>query len=227
MALSRRRQLVARFKQLVPWPQGRLRREREKGRSAFSTRQSSTSLCLFPSSRHRPGPTAAVDTGLRRYDEAACLCGILRLNSSISRNCLPAGIALRHIRVIAARIGAIVPSLRGVGLAVIIIAIVGRVIPSIGICERSTEEKPVIVKSIAVEPAIVKSVPVKPAPVKPTKSAAVHPGEASVESTHSAAVEAAKSAPMETPARTPAVRPGIGEMWLAERRRAQQSSCDC
>ena len=122
------------------------------------------------------------------------------MQRSTSRNRLPAGIALRHIRVIAGRIGAIIPRLRGVGLAVVIIAIVWRVIPPIGICERPTEEKPVIAKSIAAEPAIVKSIPVEAAPVKPAKSAPVHTREATVKSTHSAAVEAAKSAPVETPA---------------------------
>ena len=75
------------------------------------------------------------------------------------------------------------------------------------------------------EPAIVKSIPVEAAPVKRTKSAPVHTREATVKSAHSAAVEAAKSAPVETPA-IPAMRPGIGEIWLAERGSAQQSSCD-
>src|SRR5689334_4888362 len=107
--------------------------------------------------------------------------------TSISLNCLPAGIALRHIRVIAGRIGAIVPTLRGVGLAIVIIAIVWPVIPPIGIRERSPEEEPVIAKSIAAKPAIVNSIPVepvsvKPAPVEPAKSAPVHTREATVKS---------------------------------------------
>jgi hypothetical protein len=63
--------------------------------------------------------------------------------------------------------------------------------------------------------------------VKPSKSAPVHTREATVKSTHSAAVEAAKSTPVETSAPTRAMRPGIGEFWLAERGSAQQSSCDC
>src|SRR5436309_6873260 len=129
-----------------------------------------------------------------------------RIRASASRDRLPAGIALRHIRVISGRIPAIVPSLRGGGLAVVIIAIVWVVIPPIGVCEHSTEEKPVIAKSIAAEPAIVKSIPVEPAlmepalmepaSMKPAKSAPVHTAEAAVKSTHSAAVEAAKSAPV-------------------------------
>src|SRR5208282_3819147 len=77
-----------------------------------------------------------------------------------SWNRLPAGITLRHIRVIAGRIGTVVPNPRGVGLAVIVIPRV-RIIAPPGKSERSTEEKPVIVKSIPVEPATVK--PAKPA----------------------------------------------------------------
>ena len=107
-------------------------------------------------------------------------------------------------------------------MAVVIIAIVWRVIPPIGICEGSAEEKPVIAKSIAIEPPIVKSIPVEPAlmepalmepalmepaSMKPAKSAPVHTAEAAVKSTHSAAVEAS----------APAMRPGVGEIWLAER----------
>jgi len=130
---------------------------------------------------------------------------------STSRNRLPAGVALRHIRVIAGRIGTVVPSLRGVGLAVIVISIV-RIIAPPGINEPSTEEKPVVVKSAGVEPAIVKSIPVEPttveAPMKP----------ATVKSTKSAAVEAT-AATVETS--------GVDGIWLAERGSAQQSSCDC
>jgi len=130
---------------------------------------------------------------------------------STSRNRLPAVVALRHIRVIAGRIGTVVPSLRGVGLAVIVISIV-RVIAPPGISKRSAEEKPVIVKSTVMESTIVKSIPVKPtsveAPVKP----------ATVKSTKSAAVEAT-AATVETS--------GVGGIWLAERGCAQQSRCDC
>jgi hypothetical protein len=53
--------------------------------------------------------------------------------ASASRNRLPAGVALRHIRIVACRIPTVIPGLRGVGLAVAIIAIVWGVIPSIGI----------------------------------------------------------------------------------------------
>jgi hypothetical protein len=51
--------------------------------------------------------------------------------------------------------------------------------------------------------------------------------EATVKSTHSGAMEAAKSTPVETAAATPAVRPGISEIWLAERGGAEQRRCDC
>ena len=97
---------------------------------------------------------------------------------------------------------------------------------------RLRRKKPVIAKSIAIEPPIVKSIPVEPAPVEPApvepaKSAPVHTREATVKSTHSAAMEPAKSAPVETSAATPAMRPGIGEFWLAEHGGAQQRRCDC
>jgi hypothetical protein len=79
--------------------------------------------------------------------------------------------------------------------------------------------------------------------VTPTETF-VHSGEATVKSTKSAAVETAisatmksatmKSAAVETPApaavETPApaaMLPSVGEIWLAERGSAQQSSCDC
>jgi hypothetical protein len=48
-----------------------------------------------------------------------------------------------------------------------------------------------------------------------------------VKSTHSAAVEAPASAAVETPATASAMWPSIGGIWLAERRCAQQSRCDC
>jgi len=135
---------------------------------------------------------------------------------STSRNRLPAVVALRHIRVIAGRIGTVVPSLRGVGLAVIVISIV-RIIAPPGINEPSTEEKPVVVKSAGVEPAIVKSIPVEPTTVEaPMKPATMKP--ATVKSTKSAAVEAT-AATVETS--------GVGGIWLAERGCAQQSRCDC
>jgi hypothetical protein len=63
--------------------------------------------------------------------------------------------------------------------------------------------------------------------VKPAATAA-KPAHTAVGSAHSAAVEAA-AATMETPTATAAtaMRPSVGEIWLAERGSAQQSSCDC
>jgi hypothetical protein len=61
--------------------------------------------------------------------------------------------------------------------------------------------------------------------VKSAKSTPVE--TAAVESAHSAAVKSTHSAAVETPAATPAMRPSVGEIWLAERGSAQQSSCDC
>lgn len=83
---------------------------------------------------------------------------------STSWNRLPAGIALRHIRVIAGRIGAVVPSLRGVRLAVIVILIKAQP----GKSEPSTKENPVIVEPATVEPATVEPAPVKATAVKAT-----------------------------------------------------------
>ena len=86
-------------------------------------------------------------------------------------------------------------------MAVIVIPIV-RVISPPGISERSTEEKPVIVKSTVAEPT----------PVESIKSAAVKP-------THRVKPTAVKSTTraVETRAAAPAVWPGIGKIWLAER----------
>ena len=62
-----------------------------------------------------------------------------------------------------------------------------------------------------VEPAAMKRAGVKSAPVKPTESAAV---------------KSAKSATaMKTPASAPAMGRGVGDVWLAERNSARQSSC--
>jgi len=99
-------------------------------------------------------------------------------------------------------------------LGVIVIPVVRIITP--GICERSTKENPVIAKSTVVESAIVKSIPVEPTAVEPAKSGME---AAPVKSTHSAAVEA--------PATASAMWPSIGGIWLAERRCAQQSRCDC
>jgi hypothetical protein len=120
-------------------------------------------------------------------------------------------------------------------LAVAIIAIVWGVIPSIGILIE-TEPKaaaealvPLAEPIVQTRKATVKST--KPSAMEATKSAAV-------EATHSAAMEPATAAmepataavepataAVETPASAPAML-SVGEIWLAERGSAQQSSCD-
>jgi hypothetical protein len=85
------------------------------------------------------------------------------------------------------------------------------------------------VKSTFVEPAIVKSIPVEPTAVESAKSAPVEPTPVeATKAAHRVKPAAMKStAPaVETPATTPAVRPGVGGIWLAERGSAQQSRSD-
>ena len=105
-------------------------------------------------------------------------------------------------------------------MAVIVVPII-RIITPPGICDRSTEEKSVVVKSAVVESAIVKSIAVEPTTVESTESAGVEAAPmkpATVKSAKSAAVEAT-AATVETS--------GVDGIWLAERGSAQQSSCDC
>jgi hypothetical protein len=137
------------------------------------------------------------------------------LERSTSRNGLPHRVALGHVGIIARRIGAVIPDLSGIRLVVAIIAVEWIIAPP-GVGERSTEEKPAIVKTTVVKPAIAKPVSVEPAPAEPAKSSPVEP-------THpmkSAVVEAAKSTAVEPGA--PTMRSGKGEIWLAERDSAQQ-----
>src|SRR3954452_5571312 len=54
--------------------------------------------------------------------------------ASAGRNRLPAGAALGYVRVIACRIGAVIPGLGGVGLA-IVVAVVWIITPP-GICDK-------------------------------------------------------------------------------------------
>ena len=86
-------------------------------------------------------------------------------------------------------------------------------------------------KSARVEPALVKSIPVE-AGEAVVESAAVEGAKSVVETAavETAAVETAavETATVETATvETAAMRPGIGEIWLAERGGAQQSSCGC
>jgi hypothetical protein len=70
--------------------------------------------------------------------------------------------------------------------------------------------------------------------MKPAKSAPVHRREATVKATKSTAVETPAPASVEPPAAAPvpaaapaAAVPRVGEIRLAERGSAQQSSCGC
>ena len=117
-------------------------------------------------------------------------------------------------------------------MAVIVIPIV-RIIAPPGICKRSPEEKPVIVKSTVVEPAVVESATVEPAIVEPAtvEPATVEPATVKSATVKSATVKSAtvkptKSAAVEATAATVETS-GVGRIWLAERGSAQQSSCDC
>jgi hypothetical protein len=134
---------------------------------------------------------------------------------------------LGYIRIIAGRIGAIVPGLRSVALAIVVISIV-RIIAPPGVCDGSAEEKPTIAESVVVEPTIVESLSAEStsmksskSAVKPTKSTAVKPTKSTaVKPAHAAAVEPADAA-------TPAMRPGKSKIWLTERGSTYQTSCDC
>jgi len=127
-------------------------------------------------------------------------------------------------------------------LAVAIIAIVWGVIPSIGILIE-TEPKaaaealvPLAEPIVQTRKATVKST--KPSAMEATKSAAVEATHSTAMEPATAAVEPATAAmepataamepataPVETPASAPAML-SVGEIWLAERGSAQQSSCD-
>ena len=90
---------------------------------------------------------------------------------------------------------------------------IGAVITPPRICVKSTEESSPA-EAIAVELAIVTA-------VEPAIVIAVEPASVKSTAVKSIAVEPALA--MEPAA--PAMRPSIGEIWLAERGSAQQSSC--
>lgn len=118
-------------------------------------------------------------------------------------------------------------------MAVAIIAIVWGVIPSVGPPAPSAEEKPVIVKSIAVESPLAEIRALVAEAFVALAETIVHTREATVKATKSTAVEATEAAPVEasapasveTPAAPAAAMPGVGEIRLAERGGAQESSC--
>src|SRR5277367_6628961 len=121
--------------------------------------------------------------------------------ASASRSRLPAGVALGYVGVVANRIGAVITPPR--------------------ICVKSTEESSPA-EAIAVELAIVTAVePAIVTAVEPAIVIAVEPASVKSTAVKSIAVEPALA--MEPAA--PAMRPSIGEIWLAERGSAQQSSC--
>jgi hypothetical protein len=168
--------------------------------------------------------------------------------ASVSRDRLPAGVALGYVGIIACRIGAIVPGLTGVSRAVVVIAVIRVAIPSVSI-RIVTQSQPVtpppaiasimpavlpvtpaavtetiaLTGDTAVNSTAVKSTAVKSAAMESTavKSTAVK--SAAMESTAVKSI-AVEPAPALEPA-APAIAPSIGEIWLAERGSAQQSSC--
>src|SRR5712671_6589138 len=110
------------------------------------------------------------------------------LDRSAGWNRLPAGVALRYIRVIACRIGAIVPGLAGVRLAVAVIVVIRIIAPVRIIIIRPRQSG--AGQPPAVPPAVPAMVPVPPALAA---EAVVQAREATVET---AAVEPAA---VETP----------------------------
>ena len=121
---------------------------------------------------------------------------------------------MRYIGVIARRIGAIVPGLAGVRLAVIIVSVIRITIPVI--IRIVTPSQPVT------PPPAVASVMPATVPVTPVATAEtiVQVGDTAVKST---TVESAKPAAVKAPAA--AVR-CVSKIRLAEDRRGQQPGCD-
>src|SRR5438067_4310804 len=145
------------------------------------------------------------------------------LDGSAGWNRLPAGVALRYVRVIACRIGAIVPGLAGIRLAVAVIVVIRIIAPVriiiIGPRQSGTAPPPAVssampamvpvpralagkavvqareatVETTAVEPAAVEPAAMKPAAMKPAKPSAMESAPA-VE-TAATAVPAAAPAP--------------------------------
>ena len=177
-------------------PSGLAARSRRSGRSSTATRRVS---------RERSHPAAAEGSRERSLDGSA------------GWDRLPAGIALRYIRVIACRIGAVVPGLAGVRLAVVVVVIIRiRAPPRIIIIrprQSGTDQPPAVAAAVpamipvtpvpagkavvqareaAVEPAAVKSTAVKPAAVK---TAAMETAAVETAAVETAAVETAPPPP--------------------------------
>src|SRR6516165_4525952 len=129
--------------------------------------------------------------------------------ASASWNRLPARIALGYVGVVARGIGAVVPVLRGAGLAGVVVAVVRIVIPSIWIVSPSQPVTP----PPAVSPASPAVVPVAAVAVAETiveaREATVP--SAAMKSANSAVKHAAMKAAASVKTTAPAMRAGVGE----------------
>src|SRR5438067_6936043 len=159
------------------------------------------------------------------------------LDGSAGWNRLPAGVALRYVRVIACRIGAIVPGLAGVRLAVAVIVVIRIIAPVriiiIGPRQSGAGQPPAVASAVpamvpvpralagkavvqareaTVETAAVEPAGVEAAAMKPAKPSAME--SAPAVKTATTAVPAAAAAPM-----------GVGDIWLAENSCTQQRGC--
>src|ERR1700730_17054812 len=176
--------------------------------------------------------------------------GASALKTSTRGDCLPAGIALGHVRVIAGGVGAIIPGLRRVGLTVFIVGLavivavirivavivvgvavippVRRVNPTKPAAEPTAETPEAMVEPASMKPAAVKSAPMEPtkaaavksAPMEPTKAAAVK--SAPMEPAEAAAVKSTTTA-MEATTTASAMR-SIGHLRLEDGAGTEQSS---
>src|ERR1700730_5347447 len=103
------------------------------------------------------------------------------------RDRLPAGIALRYVRIIAGRVGAVIPILRRrVGLAVAVVSVIRRVVaPVIWITQSPPHPQPE-----PPPPAITSTAPVAAMPCEPTvEPATVEPATVEPATVKSAAME--------------------------------------
>ena len=147
--------------------------------------------------------------------------------ASASRNRLPARIALRYVRVVARGIGAVVPVLRGAGLAGAVVAVVRIVIRSIWIVSPSEPITPpptVTPVALAVVPVVAVTVAetIVEAREATMPSAAMKSAKSTVKRAGVKAAVMEATAAVKTAA--PAMRAGMGEVRLAERCSEQQNS---
>src|SRR6516165_1059866 len=147
--------------------------------------------------------------------------------ASASRNRLPARIALRYVRVVARGIVAVVPVLRGAGLAGAVVAVVRIVIRSIWIVSPSEPITPpptVTPVALAVVPVVAVTVAetIVEAREATMPSAAMKSAKSTVKRAGVKAAVMEATAAVKTAA--PAMRAGMGEVRLAERCSEQQNS---